>query len=31
VTVEWVKAHSTNEKNNEVDELARRQAHIFSA
>ena len=31
VTVEWVRAHSTNEKNNEVDELARRQAHIFSA
>ena len=31
VTIEWVRAHSTNEKNNEVDELARRQAHIFSA
>jgi len=30
VTIEWVKAHSTNEKNNEVDRLARRQAHIFS-
>lgn len=31
VTIEWVRAHSTNEKNNEVDELARHQAHIFSA
>ena len=31
VMIEWVRAHSTNEKNNEVDELARRQAHIFSA
>jgi len=31
VKIEWVRAHSTNEKNNEVDEIARRQAHIFSA
>jgi ribonuclease HI len=30
VNIEWVKAHSTNTKNNEVDGLARRQAHIFS-
>lgn len=30
LTVEWVKAHSTNAKNIEVDRLARRQAHIFS-
>jgi len=30
VTIEWVKAHSTNEKNNEVDRLARRQALNFS-
>jgi len=30
INIEWVKAHSTNTKNNEVDGLARRQAHIFS-
>jgi ribonuclease HI len=30
LTIEWVRAHSTNEKNNEVDRLARCQAHIFS-
>jgi ribonuclease HI len=31
INIEWVKAHSTNAKNNEVDGLARRQANIFSA
>jgi len=30
INIEWVKAHSTNTKNNEVDGLARRQANIFS-
>jgi ribonuclease HI len=30
VHIEWVKAHASNNKNNEVDRLARRQAHIFS-
>lgn len=30
VTIEWVKAHASNAKNNEVDGLARRQAYIFS-
>lgn len=30
-TIEWVRAHSTNERNNEVDILARRQAYNFSA
>ena len=30
-TIEWVRAHSTNERNNEVDILARHQAYNFSA